>query len=114
MLIEAGVLATGTVVVVAEYGPPLVQALGNALDHLVTATPKDAWKEYRHGRKRPGIERIDEPMGPYAQWEAHTGGRGSPALKLDGTWKHVPKGAKPPSVPRATLEWLKEHGWNIP
>ena len=59
--------------------------------------------------------RIDKPDPRYShnQWEAHAGGRGSPALKKDGTWKHVSDGTAPPTLPRASLEWLGEHGWEL-
>jgi hypothetical protein len=83
-------------------------------DSSTELTPKDAQRAVEKGRGPKGISRIDEPEQSVtgSQWEAHTGGRGSPALKQDGTWKHVPRGKSPPSLPRKTIEWLRRHGWD--
>lgn len=77
--------------------------------------PKVAREAVRRGQGPNGITRIDkpDPRYPHTQWEAHTGGRGSPALRKDGTWKHVPEGQAPPSLSTKTLDWLRNHGWNI-
>ncbi len=75
------------------------------------ATPRDAQRAIIRGQGPRDITRIDAPDAryPHSQWEAHTGGRGSPALQQDGTWKHGPG-----RLSRDALGWLKEHGWNIP
>lgn len=77
--------------------------------------PRVAKEALRRGQGPKGITRIDkpDPRYPHTQWEAHTGGRGSPALLKDGTWKHMPEGTSPPSLPRKTIEWLRDHGCEI-
>jgi RHS repeat-associated protein len=68
----------------------------------------------QRGQGPRGITRLDRPDARFgSQWEAHTGGRGSPALRMDGTWKHVSGGQRPPQLPRATQEWLRDLGWQI-
>ena len=89
--------------------------VGACGDGISLATPSQAKIKVQRGQGPTGITRIDHPRGQLgAQWEAHTGGEGSPALKQDGTWKHVDSKKGPPKLPKKTLEWLREHEWNIP
>jgi RHS repeat-associated protein len=95
---------------------PLIQSgLQWVGDVLSLATPRDAQRLVNRGLGPGEITRIDEPSPryPHTQWEAHSGGRGSPALKQDGTWKHLPPGKKSP-FSRKTLDWLEQHGWKRP
>ncbi len=79
------------------------------------AGPRRARAAVRRGQGPSGISRIDPPNSSVrgSQWEAHTGGKGSPALRKDGTWKHVSPDQRPPDLPRATREWLREYGWKL-
>ena len=80
-----------------------------------SGTPRQAQQALRRGQGPRELTRIDEPArsNPTSAWEAHVGGTGSPALRKDGRWKHVPKGTEPPRLKPATLDWLRDHGWDI-
>jgi hypothetical protein len=55
-----------------------------------------------------GIDRIDRPKIKGEQWHAHLGpGEGSPAINIDGTWKH------PNGITEKQKEFLRKAGWKI-
>ncbi len=71
--------------------------------------PREARRLVRRGQGPRGIHRIDAPKVKGEQWHAHFGpGEGSPALNLDGTWKHAG-----PAPTREVLDFLRKHGWQV-
>lgn len=71
-------------------------------------TPKEARDVVRKGRGPRGIHRIDRPNRKGEQWHAHLGpGEGSPAVNIDGTWKHKN------GLTARQREFLRKAGWNV-
>lgn len=96
---------------------PQIKLVADATINLVVEsrlpnTPNGAKMAVSRGQGPKEISRIDgkRSLGD-SSWEAHTGGEGSPALRLDGTWKHG--GKDPPRLSKPTIEWLRAHGWKI-
>jgi hypothetical protein len=72
-------------------------------------TPSQAAECVRRGQAPRGIDRIDRPNPPFEDWHAHLGpGEGSPAIYIDGTWKHGPG-----RLTRRQADFLREAGWNV-
>jgi hypothetical protein len=71
-------------------------------------TPKVAANIVRKGQGPRGIHRIDRPKIKGEQWHAHLGpGEGSPAINMDGTWKHAN------GITKKQKDFLKKAGWNV-
>ncbi|WP_372627754.1 FG-GAP-like repeat-containing protein [Arsukibacterium sp.] len=109
---STGLYKFGALIGIRGAGKALTR---NATNEVRKRTFNQARDLVKKKRGPEGISRIDRPEQSVigSQWEAHVGGKGSPALKQDGTWKHVKSGQNPPKLPRKTLEWLRESGWNI-
>ncbi|HET6883907.1 MAG TPA: hypothetical protein VFI31_27380 [Pirellulales bacterium] len=71
-------------------------------------TPSQAAEKVRRGQGPRGLHRIDAPRLSGEQWHAHLGpGEGSPAVNIDGTWKH------PNGLTGEQRRFLREAGWNV-
>jgi len=71
-------------------------------------TPSQAANIVRRGQGPKGIHRIDSPRIPGEQWHAHLGpGEGSPAVNMDGTWKHDN------GLTEKQREFLRSAGWAV-
>lgn len=74
-------------------------------------TPSQAATIVRNGKGPPGLHRIDPPRVVGEQWHAHIApGVGSPAVNIDGTWKHA--GSRP-TLTRKQADFLRQAGWNV-
>jgi RHS repeat-associated protein len=74
----------------------------------LNCTPKDAQRKVIRRQAPREIIRIDAPESSItgSQWHAH--GKNGGAINLDGT---IHDGD--PQFSRKTLDWLREHGWNV-
>jgi hypothetical protein len=71
-------------------------------------TPKEAANKVLKGQGPNGIDRIDRPKIKGEQWHAHLGpGEGSPAVNIDGTWKH------PNGLTNRQKEFVAVHGPSV-
>jgi hypothetical protein len=71
-------------------------------------SPKEAAKIVAKGNGPRGIDRIDPPKIKGEQWHAHLGpGQGSPAVNVDGSWKHTN------GITKKQKEFLRQYGWKI-
>ncbi len=72
-------------------------------------SPAEAANMVRRGQGPRGISRIDSPKIKGEQWHAHLGrGEGSPAVNLDGSWKHP--GA---ALTKKQADFLRSAGWDV-
>ena len=63
----------------------------------------------RRGQGPRGIDRIDAPRTIGEQWHGHLApGQGSPAINIDGTWKHGPG-----TLTNRQAKFLRGAGWNV-
>lgn len=72
-------------------------------------SPSEARNKVVKGQGPRGISRIDSPKVTGEQWHAHLGpGEGSPAINIDGTWKHAGD-----PLTRAQADFLRAAGWKV-
>ena len=73
--------------------------------------PADASKLLDKGRGPRGVARIDAPENgiPGSQWHAHSGGKGSAAVNVDGTAHHGDNSW----ITSPIREFLRAYGWNL-
>jgi hypothetical protein len=82
---------------------------GSVQPQAPTMTPSQAAHAVRRNQGPPGLHRIDPPRFPGELWHAHIGsGTGSPAVNIDGTWKHGPG-----ILTNDQRDFLRDAGWQV-